>query len=172
MCRFLYLILSFFRRKSPQVILSLLWIAGLISGSVVCLLGEQVIVPDSFPALFGDLNFGGLFSVRMLPFLLTALSILLSRVWLLIPVIFSKAFLFSFVAISFMKSFGVSGGIITAFCLFSDFLTLPFLLFFWQRSICCENFSFFRTGCLLASVVFVVCFFDFHYLVPYVVQLF
>ena len=172
MGRFLHLIFSWFHCKRHRVIFSLVWIIGLISGTVICLMDEPIIFPDCFPAFFGDLNFCGLFSALIFPFFLTALIILFSQQWLLVPVIYLKAFFFSFAAISLAKSLGSSAGIITVLCLFSDFLTLPFLWFLWQRSTFGTNSSSFRAGLVSAIAVFAVCFFDVHYLVPYVVQLF
>ena len=172
MGRFLHLTSTVRSCRMNRVIIALLWVAGLVSGSVICLLSDSLDISGNIDSYFDNLTFGALFCTRIFPLLLTILIILRSELWMLAPVIFFKAFLFSFAVIILVKSAGEAAWLIAAFLAFSDFLSLPFLWYFWQSSILCKDFSILRSGLAASIAVFAVCFFDCYYLAPFAVRLF
>jgi hypothetical protein len=70
-----------------------------------------------------------------LPLLISAFAVFTSRLWVLYPLAFYKAFVFSFSAYGALIAFGSAGWLIRFLLLFSDFLLLPVLYFFWHRQI-------------------------------------
>ena len=119
MGRFLHLNLSELRSWKKSVIY-ILWFLGLATGA----LASQLIYPIDISTYLASLTFGELFCVRIIPLFATVLTILLSNLWLLVPVIFFKAFFFSFVVICMAKTAGDSAWLITITSVFSIYIVL------------------------------------------------
>ncbi len=86
-------------------------------------------------ALLAPVSIVGLLSIWTLPFLLSAFVVFLGRpLWLLL-ICFSKAFCYAFVSLGFFLAFGTAGWLARILLLFSDWVCMPLLYWFWQRSL-------------------------------------
>ena len=77
-----------------------------------------------------------LLPVLILPFLCSAIAVYIGLKWLIIPIAFLKAFLFSYLCCHILMLFPDSGSLFTVLFLFTDILSLPLLCWFWFRCIC------------------------------------
>lgn len=133
MDRFLRLFTSFFHCRTPRTTLALLWICGLLTGSLVSLSADEILAPTMLAAISGGLSISGLLLVLLFPLLLTAAAVFISRPVFLYPVAFLKAFLFAFTGIGLLLSLASSGWLIRCLLMFSDSLLLPFLWLLWLQ---------------------------------------
>ena len=133
MDRFLRLFTSFFHCRTPRTTLVLLWICGLLTGSLVSLSADGILAPTMLAAISGSLSIPGLLLVLLFPLLLTAAAVFISRPVFLYPVAFLKAFLFAFTGAGLLLSLASSGWLIRCLLMFSDSLLLPFLWLLWLQ---------------------------------------
>ena len=144
-------------RQFPCKILLLAgWCLGLVLG--ICYVSQA---DGSFFVLMrraaeSPVSIVGLLAVLVLPFLITAFAVLISRPQLLILLAFLKAFSFGACACCVDQAFLSAGWLLRIFLMFSDLLSLPVLLWLWLRCISGERRRTVRdlvfSGVLLAAV--------------------
>lgn len=122
-----------FWQRSCKLILAACWILGLIAGMLVA-----AGAGDSFSLMMRGVGFSavsipGLLLVTALPFLLTALAVFLSQPWMLLLLVFVKAFSFSFCASGIMAVYGSASWLVRFLLMFADGCTLPLLMWLWLR---------------------------------------
>lgn len=121
------------QRRNRVFLLAVLWIAGLLSGAFAAINGGDVFLLWMRAADFGRVSIVSLTVSLFLPFLLSALAVLISQPWLIFPICFLKAFSFSFCAGGTLIVFSSAGWLVCALLLFSGWCLLPALFWFWLR---------------------------------------
>jgi len=112
-----------------------------------------------------------LFTVSLLPFLISALAVYVSHPELLLPVCFCKSFLFACCAFSATSVFGTAGWLVRLLLQFSDVCLLPVLCWFWIRHIGGSFGTLQKDIFLCCGVALVVCVVDHCVISPYLVTL-
>ena len=131
MNRILHHRLSVVLRKYAIPCLACSWIIGLVSG----LWAVRYVDFD----LFGLENFFhsytplSVFSVALLPVLISVLVVFTEQFWLLLPISFLKAFSFAYVGSLVGSGYGSAGWLVQMLLMFSDCISLPFIWWFWCR---------------------------------------
>lgn len=76
-----------------------------------------------------------LLPILLLPFLFSVIAVCLSQPWILLFICFGKSFLFSFISLHILNTFGTAGWIIRLLIVFSELFVLPIHFWFWNRHI-------------------------------------
>lgn len=135
MDRFLHLHLPTRLRKGSVSFLAFGWILGLVSGFLFSLYAGDSLSTTMRAAASGCVSIPGLLSAIFLPLLFSAFAVYISQPWLLIPIAFGKAFLFSYLGVGVMAAFGSAGWLIRWLLMFSDSCSLPLLWWYWLRAV-------------------------------------
>lgn len=158
--------------RNLRFLLILCWPVGLLSGASSAFLCKDTLSLFLRQVIFcGDYSFSGLLFIRLLPILITILVFSYSRPFLLIPLAFLKAFVFSFIAVSVTFAFGLSAWLISTLLLLCEGLTLSVLWFTWfvvlsgAVSYIHHEFTF---SCVIVVLVFL---FDYLYIAPFLSKL-
>ena len=118
-------------RKGMPLVLATCWISGLLFGAFPYFFFS----PETFPLMHRTISCSasivGLLNAALLPFLLSAFFGAFSMPLAIAGVCFVKAFLFSFVSLGILVSFGSGGWLLRYLFLFSDCVTLPVLFGYW-----------------------------------------
>lgn len=122
-------------RKGSTFFLALSWCLGLISGIVLFLFAGTQILPWMRSTAYGAVSIVGLLCVTLLPFLFSAFAVFISEPWLLLPISYGKAVLFSLISLGILQSFGSAGWLVRLLLMFSDSVSVPLLYCFWHRHI-------------------------------------
>ena len=132
MVRFLHSF-TFLRKQHPLLMIS--WILGLGFGGLAFGYGKDHIVSLMPLAPNSQLSIVGLCSSAFLPYLFSVFAVYVSVPWMLIPICFGKAFLYTYVSCGVWAAFGQAGWLIHWLMLFVDTMSLPVLLLYWLRHI-------------------------------------
>lgn len=152
MDRFLHLNLPAWQRKGPGSLLACAWLLGLVSGAVLSIFAGDPLFSMMRAAASSCVSIPGLLSATLLPLLFSAFAVYISKPWLLIPIAFGKAFLFSYLSVGVMIAFGSAGWLIWWLLMFSDSCSLPLLWWFWLKAVSQPRGSLIRrTGFALAA---------------------
>ena len=156
-------------RKGMSLILAICWINGIVFG-VFCYSSSPTEVTSLMHrTLSCSVSIVGLLNAALIPFLLSTLFIATSMPLLLPGLCFVKAFLFSFVSIGVLKSFGSGGWLLRFFLLFSDCVTLPLLLGYWQWSVSAPGkLRWIEISCVVFFAVVLVTILDYRVIAPIV----
>lgn len=119
-------------RKFYAFLLAVCWFAGLVCGFLVFLGTGDSVFRLMRSAPLGSVSFVGLLICSLLPFLISAFAVFLSRS-VLLAFSFGKAFLFSFTAAGIARAYGDAGWLVCRMAMFSSFTLLPLLYFLWLR---------------------------------------
>ena len=131
MDRFLYPGFKFGLRKPGQHLLATAWLLGLSAGIFVAIHASSSFFLLMRSAIFCKVSIVCLLLSGSLPFLLSAYAFSFNQDWLVIPVCFLKAFLFSSVACGLLLSYHIIGWFLVIYLLFCDICTFPPLWLFW-----------------------------------------
>lgn len=126
-------------RKTCRVFLALFWVAGLLCGICVCLLGRSSVSSLMRGAASGAMSIVGLYLVTFFPFLVSAFAVIISWPGLLLPIGFFRAFSYAFTALGITVCYGQAGWLAHILLMFSQWAAMPFLYFFWTRHISGER---------------------------------
>lgn len=138
-------------RNELSMFLAVCWFCGLLCGifyfwvcndSVIPLMHRMVLCPASIVVVLSI----------FIPFLLTSFLVAISEVWAIFAICFFKSFLFSFVSIGCLTTFGSGGWLLRYLLLFCDCVVLPALLWYWMWSVSAP----FRACHLATAIVFAV----------------
>ena len=121
-------------------------------------------------AVSGRVSIVGLLSCSLLTFLVSALAVYLGRRILLIPIAFTKAFLFSYTGYRLYLAWGQAGWLVTGLTMFSSLCSLPVLYWYWQRCLTVHSFEWpvFR---LVLALLTAIGFVDFYWIVPFLIDI-
>ncbi len=171
MARFFRYVLSLCQRKGCYFFLAFFYLSGLLLGITIAFTAGDVNLNLMRGIPHASVSIVGSLCITILPFLLSAIAVSISKPWLLLVISFAKGFLFSFIAFTAMQSFGNAGWLIRCLLCFSDGLFLPVLYFYWLRRIsgrstasCCETMLFLPLAVLIGSI-------DFRIISPFLARL-
>lgn len=120
-----------FWRRSCKLLLMVCWISGLMLGMITAVgAGDSFFLTMRGADLIA-VSIPGLLLVTLLPFLLTAIAVIFSRPWLLLAVIFCKAFSFGFCTFGILSVYASASWLVQLLLMFTDGCTLPLLMWFW-----------------------------------------
>lgn len=171
MGRFLRLKLPCFCCRTVYIVLSLLWISGLLLGILMSCFADSVLSPTMLSAPDGSLSIFCFLSALLLPLIISVLSVYLSQPCIIFPVVFTKAFLFSFVGFGFLNSFVTSGWLMRCLMMFSDSLALPILWCVWLQAFSNDRRALMQFSALAAALILLIGFFDYAFIVPFLATL-
>ena len=138
---------SLFRRVRV-IFLAFCWMIGIESGILFAAHFGHLFTPLMYCALGSTGSIVGFFSVLLLPFLVSAFAVFISRPGLLFGICFVKGFSFSSASLGMLLAFPSGGWLIRQLLMFSSLASLPLLFWFWLRHISDEaEYSYCR--CLL-----------------------
>ena len=163
--------LSLLFRKDPTPYLASFWCTGLILGAVIAANADTSHHSLMLLACDSPVSIVRLLIVILLPLLFSAIAVLISCPWLLIPIAFMKAFLYSFVCYGVIAAFGASGWLIRLFLIFSDTFMLPVLWQFWLSSTRQGSGDQFITAGLSGSLGLLIVSLDLTVIRPFLVEI-
>lgn len=153
-----------------KALILILWVLGLLTG---CILVKKA-ATSSFSQMRMLVNSHvSIFSVLLItffPLVISAIALWFSKPWLLLPLAFTKAFLFGFVSSCVMVAFGNAAWLVRWFVLFTDSVMSVCYLWLWLKEGTSDNIN----GLLLTSIFasIVVCSLDYFAVSPYLCMLF
>ena len=143
-------------------ILAIIWLCGLLFGTLFSLLNGASNHEVIRSVLHSRVSFFGLFSALILPLLITALFVYLSKPHFIFLLVFLKAFAFASIGSGFLYTFNSSSWLIRCFAMFSDILILPILWYFWLQAFTYQRDVVLRLipapGIAILSVCYIDCF--------------
>ena len=151
MARFLHHDLSWSDRRIHGCILAVFWSLGILCGIWTQFYADFYSASLMRSTLSGSVSIVSLLCVTVLPFLISAFAVFLSCHWMLHPIAFCRGFLLSFVSLGITASFGSAGWLFRLLLCFSEFVSTPFLYWFWLRCFRGPGDSFVLTCALMAS---------------------
>ena len=125
----------FIAHERMPLVVAFCWFAGLLCGVACCAVSSAEIVALMHRTVSCPASIVGLLNAALIPFLLSAVSMAFAKPWIIAGICFVKAFLYSFVSIGILMSFGSGGWLLRYFLLFSDCAALPFLVWYWSRPV-------------------------------------
>lgn len=163
--------LPYRRRNGCCFVLAFCWLAGLVCGILVCLSAGSSLSSWMRSTVFGSVSIVSLLFAAILPFLLSAFAVYISKPALLLVICFCKAFLFSFVSLGVYQAFGSAGWLIRLLLLFSDCMLIPLLFWYWHRHLMSKcSFCVWESVFVLALSVLIGSI-DFSIISPFLVSL-
>jgi len=157
-------------RRILVVILAFVWVSGLFLGLGTALFADPSFLGLLHKAPVCPVSFGGCFIGLLLPLLFTALSTAVSCHWLLIPLAFARAFLWSALSCGIVLAYGSGGWLVAVLFLFSHCLCNSALLWVWLRLFMSKGITRIHHFAVLAVFLF-VCFLDFWHISPFLANL-
>ena len=152
-------------RKGMPFVLAVCWTSGLLCG-VFCYHASPLEIPSLMHrAISCSASIVGLLSAALLPALLSSFFLAFSMPWIILVICFVKAFLFSFVSIGILMSFGSAGWLLRYFLLFSDCAALPVLYWYWLHSLSGQGRA---CSIVCTGVVALVTVLDYRVIAPFV----
>ena len=131
MKRFLLAKPSYPCRKYTTFLLAFIWTLGLVCGLCAIVVGFY---DDAFRSAAARApSFFSIMSVLLLPILCSILIAYIGQLWLIYPLAFIKAVGFAYVGWGILLSFGSAGWLVRLLLLFSDCVSVPLLLWFWNK---------------------------------------
>lgn len=135
MARFLVHDFSAQKRREGRWLLAFGWALGLICGYCLFLHTDDPVLSLMRTAVKCRVSISGLVNVTLIPFLISAMAVSLSRPRLLALVAWGKAFSFAFVSLCTLRAFGGGGWLAWPLVMFSDICVMPVLWLYWLRHI-------------------------------------
>ena len=168
----------FFRAKHDPAIcipqrrvLDFFWFAGLISGASASFYAGNPFVSTMRAASSGCVSISGLLSVLLLPLLFSAFAVYICQIRLLFPIVFVKAFCFSFVAMGIDSAFGSAGWLVRILLLFGSGFSLPILWWFWNRLLASKPDRILSDFVTAMTAIAVIACFDHWMIAPFLANL-
>lgn len=168
MGRFLHLNLANTRCNVSVVYLAYSFLLGLVAGSLIGFDSSLSCASLMRAAPSCGMSIVGLFTVSLLPLLISALAVFTSQIWLLIPLAFMKSFCFSYVCIGIFCGFGSAGWLICLLMMLPEGLLMGGLWWYWQQ---CLNDCAYRSGLLAFLVSCGIIWFDFSVISPFLADI-
>ena len=156
-------------RKGMPFVLAMCWIGGLLFGAFPYFFFS----PETFSLMHRIVSCSasivGLLNAALLPFLLSAFFGVFSMPWAIAGVCYVKAFLFSFVSLRILVSFGSGGWLLRYFLLFSGCTTLPLLYWYWLCSVSMpDRLHWLIVTCTVFAAIVFTTILDYRIIAPFV----
>ena len=139
-------------RKLNVTVLALSLLFGYLLGSFCAGYAESDLFLLMRTGAMSSVSIVCLLPVLFLPFLCSAIAVYLGWMWLLIPIAFLKAFLFSYLCGHILALFPVSGQLFAVLFMLPDVLSLPVLCWFWIHSICTARMGCYEIMAVILSI--------------------
>lgn len=162
---------SFSRCRKVYFLLSILWIAGLLSGATTALFADNLLIPTMRAALYGGLSIFGLLAALLLPLFITAFVVYISQPLILLPISFCKAFSFAFIAAGLLLSFGNADWLLCLLFMFANLLALSVLWWCWLHVMTGERIPALQTSLIAGVLTVLVGCVDFVLVAPFLADL-
>ena len=154
-----------------RIFLLLVWLSGLLFGVCVAS-GTGSFASSLMRGIFSDtVSIVSLFSVSIVPFLLSAFAVYMGFSQLLYLICFIKAFCFGFVSCLVHMSFGYAGWLAQLLLMFSDLFSVPLLFLFWMRHISCDCVFLFSKFILTFALLALIGSIDYCFVLPFLAML-
>ena len=114
-----------------KIAISAAWVFGLICGVFFALHTSDITVSLMRSVLYDRLSIVGLLVALVFPFVLSAILLRYLSTLAIVPLVFLKAYLFSWCACGVYFAFGDAGWLVRWFLIFSDSLIVVLLLWYW-----------------------------------------
>ena len=147
---------TFYWRKWAGSILSLFWTVGLICGFLVFRCAGESAFYLIRQAVCSPVSIASLLISLMLPFLVSALAVYLSKPQFLLIIAFCKAFLMIYVSLCVCHVFGSAGWLVRILYMSGDILSTPLLYRCWLKQIRQDSSFRFAGSTFFFLTVFVV----------------
>ena len=157
--------------RRNRFFLACTWIFGLISGAVCSVHSGIFLTSLMRTAVHGSVSIVGLMSAGLLPLLFSAAAVFISKIWLLIPVAFCKAFLYAYFAAGLMAAYGNAGWLVRILFMFSDYVMLPVLWWYWMSVLDGRDRLFYRKSAVACAAALMIGCFDFYIVSPFLASL-
>ena len=167
MNRFLTFIFPSGSERRPPASIASLWVFGLIFGSICAVAGRSVLTPLIFSAASASAPLFQLLLITLLPVVFSFCAALWGEYWLLQPIIFGKAFLFAYVASAITVTYGTAGWLVRFLLMFTDFCTLPLLLWYWIQLYTRRRSQLFASTALFLVFFLLIGVLDTHFISPF-----
>ena len=169
MVRHRWLSLSLNTRKEMSMVLAVCWFGGILCGIFYFSVCDGRVISLMHRMVFCSASIVGLLSTSVVPFLLTSFFVATSKFWAVLSICFFKSFLFSFVSIGCLTTFGPGGWLIRYFLLFCDCVVLPALFWYWMRFISAPvRACWMLTTIIFAIVIALITALDYRIIAPFV----
>ena len=159
-----------FWQRTCKYILVFTWIFGLVLGLYAALRSG-----DSFALMMRGfdltVSISGLLLMVALPFLLSAFAVYFSQPLLFLLTVLGKAFVFGYCSCGLVTAYGDAFWLMQLLLMFSDFASLPFLMWFWFRCAHGAVKNHIKTWLVLAAVVTALVVVDICIVSPFVTML-
>lgn len=160
--------LASFRNKFA-LHLALAWLTGLLFGAYVACSSDSSLFLLMRSAPQCSVSISSLLSAMLLPLLLTALAVYISKIQYLIPIAFGKAFLFAYISVAAFGCRSTGGWLYWLLLLFGDIFSAPVLLRLWmQIPVAKHKGALFLSSC---ATVLTIGFLDFQYISPFLARI-
>jgi len=157
--------------RNGVILLSVLWVLGLIFGLFFISSSDSTIVNSLYSASLIRPSFIGTLVVFLLPIAVTALAAFFASSFLIYLLCFFKALCYSLVLFGVVVTFGYSGWLIGFLFLFSGSCVSALMLWVWFRVFAC-NFANAYFDLLICSIISVlISLIDYFLVSPYLVML-
>ena len=171
MARFLHHLESYPSRRKFCHFLALCWAASLCCGIYFWFHAGSSFLSLMRSSLYSSVSIVSLLLVTGLPFLLSAFAVFLSCHWLLPAIAFGKGFLFSFISMGALASFGCAGWLLRLLLCFSDLMSMPILYWFWLHCCRIRKYGFGCCTVLSAALIFLIGSIDYCLIAPFLADL-
>jgi hypothetical protein len=150
------------------VLLGIFWFLGMLS-AVVTYSQTRISFSSLMRLAAADqVSIVSLILSLLLPYLLSAFAVYISKPLLLLPIAFLRGFSLMLVFMGASEAFGSAGWLVRSLFLFSDLSFMPFLYLFWHRNISGVTQDGRWVCCMVG--IFIACL-DYRYVSPFLVGL-
>jgi len=121
------------KQLTSRILLIAVWVAGLVCGCFIAAQASDTYLLLMHRAANSSVSITGLLSAVLLPFLMIAFSVYISRPKLIYLICFLKACVFTITGISVMYAYGSAGWLVRLLLQFTDSVALLLLCWFALR---------------------------------------
>lgn len=157
-------------RRVNAIILALVLLLGFLLGGVSSGSADISLFQLMHTAAQSRVSIVCLLPVLLLPVICSFFVVYIGLTWLLFPIAFSKAFLFSYLCSGILIFYPVSGPLFAVLFLCADFLSFPVLCWIWFRCICSREEGL-RGLVPVLLLILGIAFFDYQVVSPFLASL-
>lgn len=148
-----------------------LWSLGLICGAWFSTSAGDAYLSLMRSATCARMSIFSLLGTLLLPFMISALAVLMDAPILIFFISFAKGFSFSFVSLGTVLAFPAGGWLVRWLLMFSDVCVNPVLLFFMFRCLARKKGSLLIPAVGVCGYVFLAAAIDHRYIAPFLLEL-
>ncbi len=157
--------------KESVIILSFLWVMGLICGLYLVASSDSMLLEYFYAASGTRPSIAGILVVIFLPIAVSAIAAYFSAPVLIYGICFFKAFCFSFALCGVVSVFGYSGWLVRLLLLFSDSCMAVLLFWLWCKFLSLKRNTVHRDLLICVAIAAIVGTVDYFLVSPYLVIL-